>query len=126
MKVSYSYTEKKRVRKDFGKLPTPIDVPSLLELQLESYHRFLQAEVPPEKRTPTGLQGVFLSVFPLSSFSGHAVIEYAGYRLGEPIFDVKECKMRGLTYGAALRVKLRLIYFDKEANNKVKSVKEQE
>lgn len=126
MKVSYSYTEKKRVRKDFGKLPTPIDVPSLLELQIESYRKFLQADVESDKRTPTGLQGVFLSVFPLSSFSGHAVIEYAGYRLGEPIFDVKECKMRGLTYGAALRVKLRLIYFDKEANNKVKSVKEQE
>lgn len=125
-KVSYSYTEKKRIRKDFGKLPTPIDVPSLLELQLESYHKFLQTDADPGKRKSIGLHGVFLSVFPITSFSGHAVIEYAGYRLGEPIFDVKECKMRGLTYGAALRVKLRLVYYDKEANNKVKSVKEQE
>lgn len=126
MKASYSYTEKKRIRKDFGKLPTPIDVPSLLELQLESYHKFLQTDTEADKRGPSGLHGVFLSVFPITSFSGHAVVEYAGYRLGEPIFDVKECKMRGFTYGAALRVKLRLVYFDKEANNKVKSVKEQE
>ncbi len=64
MKVSYSYTEKKRVRKDFGKLPTPIEVPSLLELQLESYHKFLQMDTEADKRGPTGLQGVFLSVFP--------------------------------------------------------------
>src|SRR5579864_2554113 len=125
-KMSYSYTEKKRIRKDFGKLPITVSVPSLLELQTDSFHKFLQADIDPDKRGSTGLNGVFLSVFPITSFSGHAVIEYAGFRLGEPIFDVKECKMRGLTYGAALRVKLRLVYFDKEANNKVKSVKEQE
>src|SRR3990167_405409 len=125
----YSYTEKKRIRKNFGKLLSTIEVPPLLEIQLDSYHKFLQAEVEPEKRTATGLEGVFRSVFPITSTSGYASIEYVNYRLGEPLFDVKECKMRGITYAAPLRVKLRLAYFNKEAGNDsraVKNVKEQE
>src|SRR3990167_628960 len=125
----YSYTEKKRIRKNFSKLLSTIEVPPLLEIQLDSYHKFLQAEVEPEKRTATGLEGVFRSVFPITSTSGYASIEYVNYRLGEPLFDVKECKMRGITYAAPLRVKLRLAYFNKEAGNDsraVKNVKEQE
>ncbi len=129
MGSTYSYTEKKRIRKDFGKHPSTIGTPSLLGLQLESYHRFLQADVDPEKRDNFGLHAAFKSVFPITSFSGSSVLEFVSYRLGESIFDVKECKMRGLTYGASLRVKVRLIHYDKEASGDtkvVKDVKEQE
>jgi DNA-directed RNA polymerase subunit beta len=125
----YSYTEKKRIRKDFGKHPSTIETPPLLELQLESYYKFLQAGVEPDKLSPHGLNGAFKSVFPITSFSGNAELEYVSYRLGEPVFDVKECKMRGLTYGASLRVKVRLVHYDKEASpdsRVVKDVKEQE
>lgn len=125
----YSYTEKKRIRKDFGKHPSTIGTPPLLELQLESYHRFLQADVDPGRREGHGLHAAFKSVFPIISFSGNAELEYVSYRLGESIFDVKECKMRGLTYGASLRVKVRLIHYDKDAagdTKVVKDVKEQE
>ena len=125
----YSYTEKKRIRKDFGKHPSAIETPPLLQLQLESYSKFLQVGTAPEKMGPFGLHGAFSSVFPITSFSGNAVLEYVSYRLGEAVFDVKECKMRGLTYGASLRVKVRLIHYDKEAgegNKVVKDVKEQE
>jgi DNA-directed RNA polymerase subunit beta len=125
----YSYTEKKRIRKDFGKHPSTIETPPLLELQLESYYKFLQVGVDSDKLGSQGLHGAFKSVFPIISFSGNAELEYVSYRLGEPVFDVKECKMRGLTYGASLRVKVRLVHYDKEAgeNSKVvKDVKEQE
>lgn len=125
----YSYTEKKRIRKDFGKHPSTIGTPPLLELQLESYHKFLQADIESEKRDNFGLHAAFKTVFPITSFSGSSVLEYVGYRLGESIFDVKECKMRGLTYGASLRVKVRLVHYDKDAvgdSKVVKDVKEQE
>jgi DNA-directed RNA polymerase subunit beta len=128
MGSTYSYTEKKRIRKDFGKHPSTIETPPLLELQLESYYKFLQANVEPEKMGAHGLHGAFKSVFPITSFSGNAELEYVSYRLGEPVFDVKECKMRGLTYGASLRVKVRLVHYDKESEESklVKDVKEQE
>ncbi|MHB1947149.1 MAG: DNA-directed RNA polymerase subunit beta [Gammaproteobacteria bacterium] len=125
----YSYTEKKRIRKDFGKHPSTIGTPPLLELQLESYRKFLQADVDPESRSLFGLHAAFKSVFPITSFSGNAELEYVSFRLGDPVFDVKECKMRGLTYGASLRVKVRLVHYDKEASGDakiVKDVKEQE
>jgi DNA-directed RNA polymerase subunit beta len=125
----YSYTEKKRIRKDFGKHPSTIATPPLLELQLDSYHRFLQADIEPENRSMFGLHAAFKSVFPIISFSGYSELNYVGYRLGEPVFDVKECKMRGLTYGASLRVKVRLVHYDKEASSDtrvIKDVKEQE
>jgi DNA-directed RNA polymerase subunit beta len=125
----YSYTEKKRIRKDFGKHPSTIATPPLLELQLDSYHKFLQADVEPEKRALFGLHSAFKSVFPITSFSENSELEYVSYRLGESVFDVKECKMRGLTYGASLRVKVRLIHYDKEASadsRVIKDVKEQE
>ncbi len=129
MGSTYSYTEKKRIRKDFGKHPSTIGTPPLLQLQLESYERFLQADADPEKRAIFGLHAAFKSVFPIISFSGSSELEYVSYRLGEPVFDVKECKMRGLTYGASLRVKVRLVHYDKDAvgdTRVVKDVKEQE
>ncbi|MDX5297982.1 MAG: DNA-directed RNA polymerase subunit beta, partial [Gammaproteobacteria bacterium] len=125
--MTYSYTEKKRIRKDFGKLPTVMDVPYLLSIQLDSYKDFLQVEVPPEKRLETGLHAAFKSVFPIVSYSGNAALEYVSYRLGDPAFDVKECQLRGVTYAAPLRVKVRLIIYDRESSNKaIKDIKEQE
>ncbi|MBX3708936.1 MAG: DNA-directed RNA polymerase subunit beta [Gammaproteobacteria bacterium] len=129
MGSTYSYTEKKRIRKSFGKLLSAIEVPSLLAIQMDSYQRFLEADGESDKLGSSGLHGVFSSVFPINSISGYAALEYASYRLGEPIFDVKECKMRGLTYAAPLRVKLRLVHYDREAEagaRVIKTVKEQE
>ena len=127
--MTYSYTEKKRIRKDFGKRPIILDVPYLLAMQIESYDYFLQPMPDPEQREEKGLHAAFRSVFPIESYSGNAVLEYVSYNLGKPVFDVKECQLRGLTYAASLRVKVRLVIYDKEAglNNKVvKDIKEQE
>ena len=113
--MAYSFTEKKRIRKDFGKRSSILEVPYLLAIQLDSYRKFLQAEVAEERRNEIGLHAAFRSVFPIVSYSGNATLEYVSYRLGEPVFDVKECQLRGLTYAAPLRVKVRLIVLDKEA-----------
>src|SRR5476651_1745742 len=127
--MAYSFTEKKRIRKNFGKQPGILQVPYLLAIQLDSYRSFLQAAVAEEARSDVGLHAAFKSVFPISSYSGNATLEYVSYRLGEPVFDVKECQLRGLTYAAPLRVKVRLIVLDKEAagaKKPVKDVREQE
>ena len=127
--MAYSFTEKKRIRKDFGKRPTILEVPYLLSIQVDSYRNFLQAERKPDERASTGLHGAFSSVFPITSYSGNAVLEYVGYRLGTPAFDVKECQVRGMTYAAPMRVKLRLVIYVKDApagKKVVKDVKEQE
>ena len=119
----YSYTEKKRIRKDFGKRDQVLDTPYLLSIQLDSFKQFLEAD--PEGAY--GLEAAFRSVFPITSYSGTAALQYVSYRLGEPVFDVKECQIRGVTYSAPLRVKLRLVLFDKEAAaGTVKDIKEQE
>src|SRR4030066_1417008 len=125
----YSYTEKKRIRKDFGKRPSILQVPYLIATQVDSYKQFLQIDFPSKQRDDVGLHAAFKSVFPIESFSGNAALEYVSYNLGSPFFDVKECQLRGLTYAAALKVKVRLVIYDKEAglNNKiVKDIKEQE
>src|SRR5579864_4290683 len=127
--MSYSFTEKKRIRKNFGKRPSVLEVPYLLAIQLESYLQFLQEDKTPKQRTDIGLHAAFKSVFPISSYSGNAALEYVEYKLGEPPFDVKECIMRGLTFAAPLRVLVRLALYDKEApveNRRPKEVKEQE
>ncbi|QJQ94355.1 MULTISPECIES: DNA-directed RNA polymerase subunit beta [Halomonadaceae] len=125
--MAYSYTEKKRIRKDFGKLPQVMDVPYLLAIQLDSYYDFLQQDRAPEERLEIGLNAAFKSVFPIESFSGNAALEYVSYRFGTPAFDVKECQLRGVTYSAPLRVKVRLIIYDRESSNKaIKDIKEQE
>ena len=122
--MAYSFTEKKRIRKSFGKLPSILDVPYLLSIQLASYHKFLQREAVPEERENVGLHSAFSSVLPIISYSGSAALEYVSYRLGEPVFDVKECQLRGLTYAAPLRVLVRLVIYDKEATGKKKKVKD--
>ena len=125
--MAYSYTEKKRIRKDFGKRQSVLDVPYLLATQLDSYRDFLQADVDPDQRQEKGLHAAFSSVFPITSYSGTAALDYVHYRLGEPAFDVKECQMRGLTYAAPLRALVRLIIYDKEGSNQsIKDIKEQE
>jgi DNA-directed RNA polymerase subunit beta len=127
--MAYSFTEKKRIRKDFGKLPGVLNVPYLLSIQLDSYRTFLQETASPESRADLGLHAAFQSVFPIVSYSGNAALEYVSYRLGEPVFDVKECQLRGLTYAAPLRVLVRLVIYDKEASGpekKVKDIREQE
>ncbi|GAB7218748.1 DNA-directed RNA polymerase subunit beta [Vibrio comitans] len=119
----YSYTEKKRIRKDFGTRPQVLDVPYLLSIQLDSFDKFIEQD--PEGQY--GLEAAFRSVFPIQSYNGNSELQYVSYRLGEPVFDVKECQIRGVTYSKPLRVKLRLVVFDKDAPaGTVKDIKEQE
>ena len=125
--MAYSFTEKKRIRKDFGKRPSILDVPYMLSMQIDSYRKFLRVGASESSRADSGLHAAFQSVFPIVSYSGNAALEYVGYRLGNPIFDVKECQLRGMTYAAPLRVKLRLVIYDKESSTQaVKDVREQE
>ena len=122
--MAYSFTEKKRIRKNFGKRPTILDVPYLLSIQVDSYNKFLQKSKTIEERDDKGLHAAFQSVFPIVSYSGNAALEYVSYRLGTPVFDVKECQMRGLTYAAPIRVLVRLVIYDKEASGTPKPVKD--
>ena len=124
--MAYSFTEKKRIRKDFGNLPEVMEMPHLLSIQVDSYSKFLRQRGE-DAASDVGLHAAFRSVFPIVSYSGSAALEYVDYRLGEPPFDVRECVLRGFTYHAPLRVRVRLIIYDKESSNKVvKDVKEQE
>src|SRR5438874_188475 len=125
--MTYSLTERKRIRKSFAKRAIVQKVPFLIATQLESYTAFLQAHMPPEGRKNEGLQAAFTSIFPIVSHSQNARLEFVSYSLGEPPFDVKECQQRGLTYASPLRAKVRLVIMDKEAPKPTtKEVKEQE
>ncbi|HVK56231.1 MAG TPA: DNA-directed RNA polymerase subunit beta [Burkholderiales bacterium] len=125
--MTYSYTEKKRIRKSFAKRASVLDVPFLLATQLDSYSEFLQSEIPPGHRMNQGLQAAFSSVFPIASHSGNARLDFVSYVLGQPPFDVQECQQRGLTFASPLRAKVRLTIMDREATKPtVKEVKEQE
>ena len=120
----FSYAEKKRFRKSFGRQTDQMPIPNLLEIQLNSYKDFLQLGDSTENQLNSGLHAAFSSVFPIKGFSGNAILEYVSYSLGEPAFDVRECKLRGLTYAVPLRVKARLVIYDKEANTDPKPVKD--
>ncbi|WP_159821651.1 DNA-directed RNA polymerase subunit beta [Colwellia sp. 20A7] len=121
--MAYSYFEKKRIRKDFGKSVQVMEYPFLLSIQLDSFRKFIDIDTTGE----TGLEAAFRSIFPIKAYSGSSELQYVSYRLGEPLFDVKECQIRGVTYSAPLRVKLRLVVYDKEAPaGTVKDIKEQE
>jgi DNA-directed RNA polymerase subunit beta len=122
--MAYSFTEKKRIRNNFGKRLEVLDVPYLLATQINSYARFLQEDVVVKDRSDIGLHAAFSSVFPIESHSGYAVLEYVSYRLGEPLFDVKECQQRGANYAAPLRVMVKLVIYDKDSPLKSKVVKE--
>src|ERR1043165_9055594 len=125
--MTYSLTERKRIRKSFAKRAIVQKTPFLIATQLESYTGFLQAHVSPEARRNEGLQAAFTSIFPIVSHSGNARLEFVSYFRGEPPFDVKECQQRGLTYASPLRAKVRLVILDKDAPKPTtKEVKEQE
>src|SRR5262245_31396372 len=111
-----SLMKRRRPRADYGKpQKTPgipeVATPPLLEIQTISYDVFLQFKVPAAKRADRGFQSAFKSVFPIVGYSGYAILEFVEYQLGTPAFDVKECQMRGLTYAAPLRVKIRLVIY---------------
>lgn len=122
--VQYSHAEKKRFRKSFGKQADQMTIPNLLDIQLKSYKDFIQNTSSEDGQESTGLHAAFSSVFPIESFSGNARLEYVSYNLGEPGFDVRECKLRGLTYSAPLRVKVRLVILDKDAPGSEKPIKD--
>ncbi|MBC2732684.1 DNA-directed RNA polymerase subunit beta [Thiobacillus sp.] len=125
--MAYTFTEKKRLRKSFASRTNTLPVPFLLATQLESYRAFLQEGRSRDERLNEGLQAAFTSIFPIVSHSGNARLEYVSYLLGEPVFDIKECQQRGLTFCAPLRAKVRLVIMDKEASKPtIKEVKEQE
>lgn len=121
--MAYSYTEKKRIRKSFAKRENVLNVPFLLATQIESYMHFLQADVPPSQRQNHGLQAAFTSIFPIVAHSGNARLDFIEYTLGEPVFDVRECQQRGLTFASPLRAKLRLVLLDRDTKA-VKEIKE--
>ncbi|ASM76573.1 DNA-directed RNA polymerase subunit beta [Vitreoscilla filiformis] len=124
----YSYTERKRIRKSFGKRESVLNVPYLLTMQRDSYVAFLQKEVPPTQRKPEGLQAAFLSAFPIVSHNGFVEMKFLEYNIARPTFDVRECQQRGLTFASAVRAKLQMIIYDREAHpaKVVKEIKEQE
>ena len=129
--MAYSYTERKRIRKSFGSRESVLEIPYLLQMQRNAYTAFLQAQVPPRSRTNEGLQAAFKSTFPIVSHNGFVEMKYLEYSLAEPAFDVHECQTRGLTYASAVRARVQLFIYDREAtgnqkNKVVKEVKEQE
>ncbi|WWP00315.1 MAG: DNA-directed RNA polymerase subunit beta [Candidatus Dasytiphilus stammeri] len=125
MAQSYSHTEKKRIRKDFGKRSLLLDVPYLLSIQLDSFQKFVSKDY----KGDSGLEAAFRSIFPIRNHNCHYELQYISYRLGNPIFNVKECQIRGLTFSASLRVVVRLVMYERESTNsseQVKCTKEQE
>ena len=125
--MSYSYTEKRRIRKNFGRLPKVMKLPKLIETQLDSYTQFLQQHVEAGARENKGLEEVFQTLFPITSVSGNAALEYVSYELGRPGYTVQECLIQGLSYSAPLRIVVRLVIYDRDTNfQEVKDVKEGE
>ena len=119
-----SFTQKKRIRKSFGRIPEAIRMPNLIEVQRSSYEQFLQRDVRPANRVDDGLEAVFKSVFPVKDFNERATLEYVSYEFEEPKYDVEECIQRDITYAAPLKVKLRLIVFESDEETGARSVKD--
>jgi DNA-directed RNA polymerase subunit beta len=116
-----------RVRKNFSKIPAILEIPNLIEIQKQSFERFLQTQIEPEKRENTGLQAVFNSIFPIKDFNDTASLEFVGYVLEQPKYDVQECLQRGMTYAAPFKVTIRLVAWDDaEGAQTIRDVKEQE
>src|SRR5581483_9385441 len=115
----------RRVRKDFGKIPSIVEIPNLIEIQQQSYEQFLQKEIAPERRDDTGLQAVFKSVFPIQDYNGNATLEFHSYHFGDPKYTVEECHDRGMTFAIPLKVTLRLVVFDHDKEAKTRTIREQ-
>jgi len=113
-----------RVRKSFAKIPKVIEIPNLIDIQKTSYDKFLQADIPAEKRAPTGLQGVFKSVFPIKDFNETAELDFVSYELDKPKYDVDECHQRGMTYSAPIKVKVQLVVYDKDEETGRKTIRD--
>ncbi len=132
--MSIENIESQELRKDFSKIPQVLDIPHLLDVQIKSYEDFLQADVPPDERSDTGLHGAFKAVFPLEDYNGKASLEYLSYRLDEPKYSFAECRLKGYTYTAPLYVTFRLIIWDipegekrqKDTERQFRDIKEQE
>ncbi len=124
--MSYSFTEKKRIRKSFANRPSVLAVPPLLDIQLRSYADFLQADVAPSARKDIGLQAAFTSIFPVSSHNDLARLRFVSYELAKPEFDVAECQLRGLSYSSRLRAKIQLEIYDRDVPTAIKEVRENE
>src|SRR6266566_3809490 len=115
----------RRSRKDFGKIPSIVEIPNLIEIQKRSYEQFLQKDVAPERREETGLQAVFKSVFPIADYNDNALLEFDSYHFGDPKYTVEECHDRGMTFAIPLKVTLRLVVFDHDKEAKTKTIREQ-
>ena len=123
------FADNRRVRKDFSKIATPVEFPNLIDHQRKSYEKFLQAEISPHKRTDTGLQAVFKSVFPIEDFDRTASLEFESYMLERPKYDVGECRQRGMTFAAPLKITVRLVVYDVDeasGSRNIRDIKEQE
>src|SRR5690348_2976389 len=114
----------RRVRKDFGKIPSIVEIPNLIEIQQQSYEQFLQKEIAPERRDENGLQAVFKSVFPIQDYNGNATLEFHSYHFGDPKYTVEECHDRGMTFAIPLKVTLRLKVVDNDKETKTRSIRE--
>ncbi len=114
-----------RGRKDFGKIPSIVEIPNLIEVQKRSYEGFLQKDVPAERREEFGLQAVFKSVFPIADYNDNALLEFDSYHFGEPKYTVEECHDRGMTFAIPLKVTLRLVIFDHDKEAKTRTIREQ-
>src|SRR5713226_5675860 len=114
----------RRVRKDFGKIPSIVEIPNLIEIQQQSYEQFLQKEIAPERRDENGLQAVFKSVFPIQDYNGNATLEFHSYHFGDPKYTVEECHDRGMTFAIPLKVTLRLKVVDNDKETKTQTVRE--
>ncbi len=126
MSFSFDYIDRGIFRKDFSRIPKILEVPDLIEIQKNSFRDFLQAHLKPEERRDVGLQGVFKSVFPIKDFTGTASLEFVKYTLDSPKYTIEECKDKGMTYGAPLRVTVRLVVWEKGEEKRVRDIKEQE
>lgn len=122
--MSQAYAGRKRIRRSFGRIPQVVEMPNLIEVQKYSYGQFLQAEEPRDERLEKGLQAVFRSVFPITDFSGTAMLEFISYDFETPKYDVEECQQRGMTFAAPLKMTLRLVVFDIDEETGAKSVKD--
>ncbi len=122
--MAKTFTDRKRVRKSFGRLAAAVPMPNLIEVQKSSYDQFLQRQTPSDQRTPTGLQEVFRSVFPISDFSSRGTLEFVKYEFEEPKYDVEECQQRGMTYAAPLKVTLRLVVWDVDEETGARSIRD--
>ena len=122
--MAHAFNGRQRIRKTFGHIAEVAALPNLIEVQKQSYDQFLQMDIAHAQRTDTGIEAVFRSVFPITDFAENSRLEYVQYEFEAPKFDVDECRQRGMTYAAPLKVKLRLIVFEVDPDTQAKSVKD--